>query len=392
MKNKHLIGRKVLHIVILLLLLTVSRNINAQPHYFQKYDGIPIIAHTNLTTTELVNRPASLSKMKELGIYGFYAVDLNPQRYNIITNNYDLKVFPYQFHTDTTNIIPYPHITRYTNAVYSIWLAGGRGNGELGDIQIDYNPDLADRTIDGTGIETKNNGVPGHLLDGPYYFQWREYKVYGGTVRYNADFRMKIDSIDTLPAGYRDDLVCSLQVVASRFVEDIPGDPLIQYDTTLHYKLVYVRDFENPSTGSLWGNWTKQSIERYTLMAVNQSREDFYGEDVEATGSDFTASFMQYKVYWTGLQYLKLTIDTINIYDNVGWELFNSQIAINRITESLNYYNDTNYVLGWHGIGEPFSIDNYLPFREMNYLVKEVNPQLRVFFVTKSQKKTLNPH
>ncbi|MHC1738248.1 MAG: NosD domain-containing protein [Ignavibacteriaceae bacterium] len=364
---------------LLFFVLFYSTMNYGQAHYFNKYDGIPIIAHTNLTSTELVSKTSSLEKMKEIGIYGFYAVDLNPVRYSIITNSYGLKVFPYQYRWEQ-DVEPQPYLTRYTNAVYSVWLAGGKGNGELGDVQIDYNPNLANLTHDGRGIETKSNAEAGHLFDGPYYYQSKEYKAYGGEISYTADFRMKIELIGTPPSNYKNDLVCTLQVVASRFVETFPSEPIIQHDTVVHQRLVYVSDFENSQTGNvLWNTWMKMSTGQYFLTALNQEKQGYFGESLQ-TGSLFSTEYMQYKVYWTGLPYLKLSIDTINIYDFNGRNLFNTQLVRDQIIATVNYYKDTNYVLGWHGIVEPASIDNYLCFRKVNEIIhEEINPNLDVF-------------
>ncbi|HOJ19839.1 MAG TPA: T9SS type A sorting domain-containing protein [Ignavibacteriaceae bacterium] len=354
-----------------------------QAHYFNKYDGIPIIAHTNLTSEQLVSKPSSFQKMVELGIFGFYATDLNPTRYEAIKSS-GLKLFPYQHSwtpEDTNDVNPQPFVAHYTNGVYSIWLAGGNGNGEYGNIKIDYNPSLAELSQSGTGIITKANASAGHLLEGPYYAQAILSKVYGQVVEYTADFRMKIERIEpveNLPIDYENDVLCSLQVVATRISQDWDGGQITQYDTLKYGKKILVKDFKSANGIMQWDTWLKMSTGLYTLVGLNQEKQGFFGESIE-TASRFSTEFMQYKVKWNGLPYLKLSLDTIIISDEVGEKLFSDPDARYDILYAVSHYSDTNYVLGWHGINEPGSIDNYLCFRKVSEIIHEQYPKLEVF-------------
>jgi len=373
--------KKITKCTLLFFVLFYSTMNYGQAHYFNKYDGIPIIAHTNLTSEQLVLKPTSLQKMEELGIFGFYATNLNPSRYSYITNNYEMRLFPYQLSWNTEESYPPPFIAHYTNGVYSIWIAGGNGNDEYGNIKINYDTSLAELRPGGIGIITKANASAGHLLEGPYYYQAVKSKVYGQDIFYTADFRMKIDRVDpngSLSENYENDLVCKLQVVATRISQDWEGGPIIQYDTVVYSKDILVEDFKNINNVVSWDVWKRISTAEYKLDALNQERQAYFGESL-LTGSQFSSEYMQYKVYWNGLAYLKLSLDSVIISDREGKKLFTDPEARDHILDAVSYYSDTNHVLGWHGIGEPSSIDNYLCFRKVNEIIHEQYPKLDIF-------------
>jgi len=188
---------------VMFILLT-NCLIIGQPNYWNSYSGIPIIAHTNLTTEDLLNNDSSLSKMVELGVYGFIATDIDSSRYNSIKNS-GLKIIPYQldvYGAGIPNLIAY-----YTDAVYSVWEAEGKGDGSLGNTEILYNSSLGEIFYEQnnvSGIRTKNNSHnKGKLIFGPYYDQAIKHKYYGKTesILYTADFRLKIDSIFNLKSA-----------------------------------------------------------------------------------------------------------------------------------------------------------------------------------------------
>jgi hypothetical protein len=96
-------------------------------------------------------------------------------------------------------------------------------------------------------------------------------------------------------------------------------------------------------------------------------------------GKCLSNEFMQFIVEFTGLPFVKLSVDKIIVTDEFGRDLFTNNNIRNRIKNVVSEFSDENHILGWFGYNEPASIDNYLPFREVDSLIKSVNPKLNVF-------------
>ncbi len=362
--------KKITKCTLLFFVLFYSTMNYGQAHYFSKYNGIPIIAHTNLSAEELTNKDSSLSRMRELGIYGFYATDIDTQMYNKI-KSFGLKVFPYQlgWYSGVTN----NEVVKYTDAVYTIWQAEGSGDGELGEAKIEFNSVIGEISQDGKSVISSVPSSSGTLIFGPYYYQSVYYKIIQNNpktpVNYRAVFTLKIDRYipESLPPGYENSEVCILRITAY--------NPYSQTETDVVPPLVLrVTDFEG------WGNWKDFTFVDYNLGSLKNLTElELRMPSQTENLNEYTSEFMQYKVEFNGLPFLRLSVDSIFISDQRGRDLFNSIQTRQDIKLTVSQFSDEEYVLGWHGLGEPNSIDNYLPFREMNNLIKEVNPELRVF-------------
>ncbi|MHC1738246.1 MAG: T9SS type A sorting domain-containing protein [Ignavibacteriaceae bacterium] len=358
--------KKLTKFSLLFFILFYSTMNYGQAHYFSKYNGIPIIAHTNLSAEELILKDSSLSRMRELGIYGIYATDIDTSKYASIIN-YGLKLFPLQIGLPGRSWVTY-----YTEGKYSIWEAEGKGNGEYGDTQIDYNDGLAELITN--GIITKDSAEAGDLFDGPYTNQCATYSSIdnGGAIYYSTDFKLKLISnvnIDTL-INRSNDIICSLRVVGSNpenlsDIKDV-DEPLI----------VRVGDFI--SNHQLIDSFKTVTFGPYTL--TNQFREVDYRHPINEEGEtiQYTTEFMRYKVMWSGLSYARLAVDKIINYDERGEELFSYGYAAIRIKNLVNCFKDTASVLGWFGYNEP-GYDSYLCFRKVNEIIHEVAPDLDVF-------------
>jgi hypothetical protein len=75
---------------------------------------------------------------------------------------------------------------------------------------------------------------------------------------------------------------------------------------------------------------------------------------------------------WEGLNYLELYVDTIKVYDGKGIDIVENperQALINNLVQS--YINDP-YIIGWYGLDEPLSIDNYEPYRVIDEIIRGV--------------------
>jgi hypothetical protein len=368
-------GIKILLFSIILILQV--QNVFAQSHYLDSYPGIPIIAHTNRTANQIT--PGNLQKMKELGVMGFYATDLTTASYNTITDS-GLKVFPYQL--SGNNWIVY-----YTDAIYTKWEAEGKGDGSNGDMQLYHNTSISLTFTEGSkkGIKTSSSNA-GNLTFGPYYYQYVEYKqlpidpLYP-QIQYSADFELKIVNkipIQDLPAGYENTLVCTLKVVATN-----PALAAEQQEHTIESRELFVRDFLPPN-GNGWNQWKTISIANYDLttlvnLSAQQLKGIYYNGSGNNTNPTYDSRWMQYKIDWAGVSFLDLYVDNITISDQKGRLIKDNTTARNQVKTLVAQYPDTSTVLGWFGLNEPFSIDNYEPFSIVDGLVQDTNATLHLF-------------
>jgi len=344
------------------------------PYYLSQYNGIPIIAHTNLTSGTIIQAGTPvLQRMKELGVYGFIATNLDESGYNII-KNIGLKMIPYQIDTSLNNSIGY-----YTDAAYSIWEA--EGDLSMGMAKIEYNSEIGEIFTDSVGINGVRTKIDiqgeNELIFGPWYYQGKKYKLFEDwqLIGYTADYRLKIEPIipeSMMPFGYTDSVVCELQITASNFDEN-----LIERVKVLWSKNLKVSDFQ---TGNqLWNTWKNYSHE-YNLSSLSEMSPEERKIPTETFDpATFTSDYMQYKVIWKGRTFLKLYVDKIHIYDDRGNRLYNDYPTRNQIKTAIRRFTDKNEVIGLHGLNEPGSIDNYLCFREMGNLIKGEEPDLDIY-------------
>ncbi len=361
-------------IIISIVFILPNININPQSHYLDSYPGIPIIAHTNSQTSQLTQ--ANYYKMRELGVLGFYANELTPQTYITITQA-GLKVFPYQIYSTDNNLVVY-----YTDAIYTVWEAEGKGTGSDGDMQLYRDSSITTEFTEGNdkGIKTTSSDA-GNLIYGPYYYQYVQYKIIPDTtnISYHAKFRLKILNtipIQNLPSGYLYMPVCTLKVVATN--PELVGD---QKEYLVTSRILYVSDFLNAPEGNGWNQWGTFETNTYTLTnLVNLSEQQLKsGFELDKTSVTYDTRWMQYKIDWAGVSFLDLCVDNITVYDFKG-ELLKTDTDIqDDIKEFVGQYEDTSKVLGWFGLNEPQSIDNYEPFRMVDSLIQSVNPNLRLF-------------
>ncbi len=265
----------------------------------------------------------------------------------------------------------------YSNSVYSVWLASGKEAINYGKKRLIYNRLITRLTADKTGIETKERAGKGYLFEGPYYYQDRSHKIYGGSIIYNADFRLKIELTDLLPENCQNDTVCVMQVVASRFEETKDGYT-VEYDTVLLERGVYINHFMDKANNTIsWNEWQYISIGNYMLTPLNQMRKDYVGKKV-FTGSKFSTDFMQYKIFWKGLPYIRLSVDTIRVYDCVGEEFIKNEIAEKTLRDMIDYSRGRDSLPQIVNIGVLSSIDNYLSYKK---LIKILEDEIKPFVI-----------
>lgn len=328
------------------LLIAISSPVSAQARYWARYDGIPVIAFPNANSQDIARSPQLLQRMKEIGIYGFHAYSLSQGAYDTI-KSYDLKMFPLRL-WGGNNALVY-----YTSGIYNIWEAEGKGDGSMGDAEIIFNDNIGEVALDGNSVITKTNAQAGDLIYGPYYYQYVKYKMYdtGDPIEYTAKFRLKIDSIGLPPANIDSIEVCTLKICATKIENGYERN-------IVEPRVLKVIDFKNDTTGQIWDYWKYQTFNYNLGDLLNLTEDELRFPQLTLT-EEFTSEFMQYKVIWNGLSFLKLSVDKITIYDeDRGFRLFNDSVARDSIISNASEFTDTNYVLGLHGMGEPFSMDN----------------------------------
>jgi hypothetical protein len=366
-------GIKIIVMSLVFILQTV--NIIGQAHYIDKYPGIPIIAHTNRAASEITS--GNLQRMKELGVMGFYATDLSAASYSTITDS-GLKVFPYQLSTGSNWVV------YYTDAVYTKWEAEGNGDGSNGDMELYHNSSVCSTFTEGSvnGIKTTSSNA-GNIIFGPYYYQYVRYKQLPESrpnILYTANYVMKIKNIipiQNLPSGYMNVPVCTLKVVATN-----PTAPSDQQEHTVDSTVLLVSDFLTPPYGHGWDQWDTIPIANYQLSNLVELSEEqlngvfYYGDNTSPT---YDSRWMQYKIDWAGVSFLDLYVDNIEISDQKGRDVKTRPEIRQDIKDLVAQYQDTSKVLGWFGLNEPFSIDNYEPFRIVDGLVQEENTNLHLY-------------
>lgn len=368
--NAGITGIKILFITVIFVFQT--QYLIGQSHYINKYPGIPIIAHTNRSASEIT--PGNLQRMKDLGVMGFYATDLSTTSYNTITNS-GLKVFPYQIWT------PANYIVYYTDAIYTKWEAEGKGDGSNGDMELKHQNNIGEFFSEGdkSGIKTFNS-TPGNLIYGPWYYQYKNYKqlaldTTNLPIEYTANFHLKIKERNPgspLPPNYENSIVCKIIVAVTHPVRVIK-------DSTLFYRELKVSDFLPPN-GNGWDSWKDFTI-NYNLSTIKDKAEEelkrkYFMNDIDTS---FTTNWMQFKVEWAGSSFLDLYVDYINIYDEKGRLLVNTSQPKQAIQILTQQFQDTSKVLGWFGLNEPASIDNYEPFRIVDSIINANSNNLHLY-------------
>ena len=357
---------KNLFLFIFVLLFFSAPFVSGQMHYLNKYEGIPIVAvYTNVNANQLT--AANYARLRELGAIGILTNIHNQAEYDSIYSQ-GMRIIPY-------NVWTAPNwVTDYCDAVYTRWEAEGHLNDTTnGVVELKHKP-IGSVFTQGniSGISTSSSQV-GELIYGPGYAQYVKYKLLPTDtthIEYTATFRLKIEQISSpLPTDFMNKEVCTIKVVASN-PEKYTGPPDI--DTVLFQRKLYVSDFVNTS-GIGWNEWKLKSIEDYKLDKINSKTSSELNDTTRRTapqGSNYDSRWMQFKVDWAGNNFMKLYVDYIEVSDEKGISLKTDPDAATDIKNLVSQYSDTSHVLGWGGLNEPGTIDNFEPIRIVDSLVQ----------------------
>jgi len=268
-----------------------------------------------------------------------------------------LRVIPIQ--ADTTTYEPnYNDIIKYTDARYSIWEAEGT-NPENGDATLTYNKSIAEPYFNGNqkeGIVTQENSNEGILITGPGYRQGIYYRAIdiNTIIKYQADFRLKIEKVNSGTNLNTDDEVCLIQITNSAIKSGKVAEKLI-----IQEQVIVVEDL-------LLNEWKDLQVE-YDFSIMNQPKQTslyFPSTSAWANHVDFT-------IIWKGNSDIRLFVDKITISDERGREIIDSQNHSRIVNQdSISFTtNIDDVVAGWYASDEPETIDNYEPIRVVDSIL-----------------------
>jgi hypothetical protein len=343
-------------IFIILLTILSFQEVKPQQDPIDQYPGIPFIAYPDRRAPQML--PVNFDQMEQMGTYGIVSADvLTINRHYLDTFTvHNIKVLP-QFWEDTTN--SQNIIERYTNSHYTVWEAEGT-NSEDGDATLYHSTHTTTETDTVTYVKTLSSVQNGEvIISGPGYPQnvTYNYPEHKDTVGYIIEYRMKIDSThQILPPDYSTNTVCTIQVTNSN------NDG--SNETTVVEKEVKVSDFNG------WDNWTIIDT-TYRFDSTNSVEElRFQGSRLLPKA---IAQCVQFKVVWRGLTYLNLYVDRVRVYDDKGNHIVNDPEYQSLVATLVENNINNHTIVGWYGTDEPFSIDNYEPYRVVDHIIDSVS-------------------
>ena len=375
--------QKTNFLLLFVLLFFSAPFIKGQMHYLDDYEGIPIVAvYINADAQDLTT--LNFQRLRELGAIGISSRIHDDAEYNKIKNN-GMRVIPINIWDSGPN---QSSVTYYSDAIYTMWEAEGHLGDSLnkGAVELKYDSQLGEVFSEQNsadtikGIVTKSSNA-GELIYGPAYAQYIKYKVLPlesttDIIKYNARFRLKIKQIGSLPPldDYLDSPVCTIEVVAS--------NPKVNPTTYLNIrsKILTVRDFIEGGDGG-WNVWQDKVLANYSLEELADKSEEYLrGIDTTSHDPSFDSMWMQFVVDWAGSNFLKLYVDYVEVSDEKGRRLKTDSSARQDVYDLVALYSDPTYVLGWMGLNEPGTIDNFEPIRIVDSLIQAAtNGNLRYY-------------
>jgi len=353
--------RKKILFLYLLVLLTNPGSL-AQ-NYFDNYEGIPLISFDWNSYYAQYN----YQNMRRVSNVALSEIDQTLAKYTAY-KDVGLKIIPYQSHLITPN----REITFFSEGSYIIWDAANSKYSNNEDA-MKYSDDLAqkvnDPSLNKEVIRAKHSGE-GTIIYGPDYYQQKNYLLgQQGTIYYSRLDSLKI----TIREGYTppsiltdETIVCELQVVYRNADNTY---------TVVQSDQVKVKDFQT------YNNWIANIFE-YDYN--NDSSENIVykpARSPENIGRQFVPH-IEFWVIWKNVEYLDLWVNSITIYDNIGWNVihyFQTQTLIMEISENEGDYEvfpTSNYdttVVSWYAVDEPESIDNLAVIQKIDDLMNSAS-------------------
>lgn len=371
-------------IIILLMLSSISYSQN--PHFTKNKDGIPIMGKLDWSLSDTVFQQA-----KQMGVDILWdrVEDIQNNLSRVINNTMDIMPISVRDNTG----IRFNWIEYYCDAKYTIWEAEGTDVVNVGKATLERDLKRTEVVSEEGAVIIKPeyaNTVIDSMIYGPYYYQEKEYIAYREAtdpkenVQYTANFRLKLQynyeypNLDTLNENI-DTTICKLLISYSK-IQCCGWE--IESTTTIDSLILKRRDFPmlnqfidtaiNYNLGNVphGGNPTPSYQQRNNVVGIE--------------GGINGPENVEFKVVWLGNPNYLLSVDKITVSDIRGRELHNEfGPAKGRINSHLQLLLPSyrNFIVGWWGIDEPYSIDNFDPIGKVAEILHQQNQQLYLPFM-----------
>jgi hypothetical protein len=368
-------------VVIISLPLIEVKAQGLDPIY--EYDGIPILPFA-WALKWVEEYDYDWDKFREMGAFGVFGDDVgineprNQYRYLFEAG---MKIIPFQ---SDNNYVAINHIAKYSEGMYSIWEAEGTDPLD-GEATLEYEENIGEKfySVDGrNGIVTKPFAETDTLIWGPGYQQLVYFLIEGDTVQYETKFNIMIDTNfayqgNIPPVPGNTDEVCEIQATATEILYDQQNQRWYKGNVTvLNNAILKVEDFQNYD---IWGDHTLN----YILTGLSSG----YLEEIKKVGGDqsrstawVAAQYIEFKILWKEVDYLRLFVDKIWLYDERGNDLFTNNQRQEQIRKQANNTSpewrfpeetfDTT-VIAWYPVDEPIFIDQTEPVRFIDILIRD---------------------
>jgi hypothetical protein len=253
-------------------------------------------------------------------------------------------------------------ILHYTAGYYSKWEAE-----EGGSLALDYSkPGIRHEAGTQAGSywrANKHTPVGKKIVCGPFYQQARTYNLsYNkSVVLYKANFMLRYDAVpseNTYP-------VCKIMVKYTILDQDQSG--YFQIGETIEERIL--------TSDNLSSVFSLHTLE-YSVPEKIQTKSTLmhYPQLDKLTSPTYPPYGVEFIVEWLDDSQLgTLDVDFIEVFEDQIWSrYFNDEEDINALI--LNYanravYQNWNNLKYWYGVDEPYTIDQYIPYKKINDLL-----------------------
>lgn len=367
MKNEKIKSPIVL--ILIDIIITFSTLMAQQEQHISKIiEGVPVINNTYMGFIN--SQPHQYDSIKAMGVNLFWNGISVTEMDFLYTKG--IKLIP--IGTKDFNNNEKLWIQYYCDAKWSEWQA--EGTNDTDDASLERNLEITEilNSQGRTYVRTIDSIFPSAdtIVRGPYYIQENKYvvKLFQSDnlpVQYIADFELMLEKNNFYPLTDTttydvSEPICKLQITTCK-IENTNGNFYISNVYIIKDTLLTRGSFNNLNT-----------FQKFTLLYTLENLPINYkligckknNENVEWSGES-TAN-IEFRVIWLGSEKYQLSVDKITVYDSRGSHLKSNLDSVEaRINEEINViknsssYNST--VVGWHGIDEVMSIDNFEPIR-----------------------------
>lgn len=376
--------KKIFLLFAVLLFLTGSITFSQNPHFTRDYDGIPVISQNG--DWHLVGGDeAHYDSMKTMGVSYFWNTITDISSQMGLVENKGFKIIPVHIIDGATE---YNWIGYYCDAKYSVWEAEGTDTVNVGKATLERST-LRTDLVNGaneTYIRTKPFAPDTTIMWGPYYYQEINYLVKAEDdttqLRYDASYRLKLEhnpyyQQDTT-ADNPNDEICKILVTQSRVAV---GPWRIDSTITIDSMILYRSDF--PVMNQFYDKTLTYDLLTGFPVGDNLNMPRNLSSANPDSMGRFLRENIEFKVEWSGSPKYLLSVDKVTVSDGRGRQIIDPNSQARDLVElqlnQLSTFED--YVAGWHGIDEPFSIDIFEPIRIVAQILKDNSQQLYLTFM-----------